>query len=66
MKLTARLMHQWQFLYRKCSWYDFNFIKLVIEDDRAFHRAYLEVWLLGFGFEIYWQYRKNYKGQENA
>ncbi len=56
MKLTARLMHQWQFLRRKCNWYDFNFIKLLIEDERIIGNFYVEAWLLGFGFEVCWNY----------
>ncbi len=66
MKLTARFMHQWQFLRRKCNWYDFNFIKLYVEDDRVFNKVYLEVWLLGLGFEVCWNYRLNHKGRELA
>ena len=66
MKLTTKLMHQWQLLYKKCNWYDFTFIKLFVEDDRMFSKVYLEVWLLGFGLELCLHYRKNYKGQELA
>ena len=61
MKLTVRFMHQWQFLYRKSSWYDFDFIRLFIEDARAFGNFSIEVWLLGFGFEVVWNYRERIK-----
>ncbi len=66
MKLTAQFTHQWQFLYKKCNWYDFNLIGLFIENDRMFSKVYLEVWLLGFGFDVCLKYRKNYKGQKLA
>ncbi len=66
MKLTGRLMHQWQFLYKKCNWYDFNFIKLFVEDERMFSNFTFEVWFLGFGFEVIWNYRKNSKVKELA
>ena len=66
MKLTTRFMHQWQFLYKKCNWYDFNFIKLYVEDDRMFNNFSVEAWFLGFGFEVVWNYRKNSKVKELA
>ena len=58
--------HQWQFLYERCNWYDFNFIKLSVEDDRMFGQFEIDAWLLGFGVRLTWAYRKTDKGQEIA
>ncbi len=58
--------HQWQFLYQRCNWYDFTFVKLDFEHDPVFGNVEASVWFLGIGLRFSWHYKDTSKGRDLA
>lgn len=59
-RLSLDPYEQWsQFIFRNVNWYDFNFIKLYVENDVPLGDFEIEIALLGFGLRIVWSYDRN-------
>ncbi|RWK28719.1 hypothetical protein [Mesorhizobium sp.] len=59
---SIQWFEEWsQFFKGPRNWYTFHPIQVMIEDERNMGRVVMLVIILGFGFEVSWNYRETEK-----